>query len=834
MKRTLCLILLLITFPAVRATEPPDLMNYQGVLRDAADNPLNGDYDMVFRFWGAETGGHEVIIDRHTTLDSAPVTVSDGMFAVELGAGLVLDGAGPDDYTSMHKLFKNYSTVWLEIEVGGEVLSPRVRVRSAAYAFNAMHLGGRIHNQYLNDSSNAQTKTGELIVDTSSLTDSISITGSGSEAGGYFADSTDGSYAYLGYNAHGIFARGQQIGGEFQSENGSGSATLANTDTGVEGYGSLRGGYFEDTDGSGRAYVGSGDYGIWAYGSTGGGYFSNTLTGATANLASGGNGLTATGPTQGGYFSDSDGSGYARAGYGETGIEARGNLSGGHFRALDDSGYAFVGHVDSGITAYGNNNGGYFKDVDNSGYVYAGAGDFGVSGHGNNTGGYFEDLNSTGHAHVGHGDFGIDARGEYQAFRFGGGGRFLDTFYTGVAYVAHGNQGIYAEGSDAGGVFTDTDSGNFGRVGFSTYKIWGTGSVSFVQNHPEDESKVIVYHAPEASEVAVYTRGSARLDNGVAHVALDETFQWTANPDLGLTAHLTPRGPGADLHVLSISTTELMVAGSQNIEFDYMVWGLRIGFEESAPVQEKHQEARIPSMDDHRDLYAVDGSLRGFNALERFQDMEGELRGADRASLDLSRSDDLVARIGEYDPELHGDLEDRRDDNGIDGTGPPSVPVDGAQDHPTVESTAAPSAQLRPAGVPMDTEIEDPAPDTATWLAVAEPVEPGDVLVLDPQEPGLLRRAASLADPNVVGIAAGPSRKTAEGGLEAPMADGRYATVRVDAGYGPILPGDLLVASPTPGHGMRAIDLQLGVVLGKAIDGLESGTGTIRVLITLR
>ena len=38
------------------------------------------------------------------------------------------------------------------------------------------------------------------------------------------------------------------------------------------------------------------------------------------------------------------------------------------------------------------------------------------------------------------------------------------------------------------------------------------------------------------------TRGSARLTNGEAHVVLGGTFALVANPDLGLTAHLTPRG----------------------------------------------------------------------------------------------------------------------------------------------------------------------------------------------------------------------------------------------------------------------------------------------------
>src|SRR5262245_40634424 len=36
--------------------EPPDLMNYQGVLRNAAGHPLSGNYEMIFRFVNAASG----------------------------------------------------------------------------------------------------------------------------------------------------------------------------------------------------------------------------------------------------------------------------------------------------------------------------------------------------------------------------------------------------------------------------------------------------------------------------------------------------------------------------------------------------------------------------------------------------------------------------------------------------------------------------------------------------------------------------------------------------------------------------------------------------------
>ena len=75
---------------------------------------------------------------------------------------------------------------------------------------------------------------------------------------------------------------------------------------------------------------------------------------------------------------------------------------------------------------------------------------------------------------------------------------------------------------------------------------------------------------------------------------------------------------------------------------------------------------------------------------------------------------------------------------------------------------------------------------------------------------------------------------TAAGDLEALLAESRYTTVRVDAGYGAILPGDTLVASPTPGHAMRELDPGASFVLGKTLEGLESGQGQVRVLLTLR
>ena len=59
-------------------------------------------------------------------------------------------------------------------------------------------------------------------------------------------------------------------------------------------------------------------------------------------------------------------------------------------------------------------------------------------------------------------------------------------------------------------------------------------------------------------------------------------------------------------------------------------------------------------------------------------------------------------------------------------------------------------------------------------------------------------------------------------------------TCNVDAAYGAVWPGDLLVTSPTPGHAMRADTPLPGTTLGKALESLEEGVGTIKVLVMLR
>ncbi|MEO8286046.1 MAG: S-layer homology domain-containing protein [Chloroflexota bacterium] len=74
------------------------------------------------------------------------------------------------------------------------------------------------------------------------------------------------------------------------------------------------------------------------------------------------------------------------------------------------------------------------------------------------------------------------------------------------------------------------------------------------------------------------------------------------------------------------------------------------------------------------------------------------------------------------------------------------------------------------------------------------------------------------------------------GGYATVVTLGSYKGVKVDASFGPIHAGDLLVASTHAGYAMKATDRSLtsGATIGKALADFETGTGVIPVMVTLK
>ena len=123
--------------------------------------------------------------------------------------------------------------------------------------------------------------------------------------------------------------------------------------------------------------------------------------------------------------------------------------------------------------------------------------------------------------------------------------------------------------------------------------------------------------------------------------------------------------------------------------------------------------------------------------------------------------------------------------------------------------------------------------------------EPGTVVVIDAAHPGDLAVSERPYDTRVAGVISGANGLTPGMVMQsdAEHAHGEHAVAltgrvwcKVDASFGAVHPGDLLVSSPTPGYAMRATDVsrRAGAVLGKAMTSLEAGQGLVLLLVSLQ
>ncbi|MBN2146757.1 MAG: hypothetical protein JW726_05180, partial [Anaerolineales bacterium] len=138
-----------------------------------------------------------------------------------------------------------------------------------------------------------------------------------------------------------------------------------------------------------------------------------------------------------------------------------------------------------------------------------------------------------------------------------------------------------------------------------------------------------------------------------------------------------------------------------------------------------------------------------------------------------------------------------------------------------------------------------PANDFAVMMAVEgmrSKYEPGDVLVVRGDQGQAAGLSATAYSPTVIGVYSAapgflggqPVTEQREDSNTIPVAIMGIVSVKVSAENGPIRPGDLLVTSATPGYAMLGDDPAAGTILGKALGTLESGTGTILVLLMLQ
>lgn len=104
---------------------PNKQLGFQGRLLDANGNPLNGQYDMVFRLWKSATSTDSD--DLEYTFTQNDVQVTNGLFDLPIGTSGITPNEGIDPAIFTQALY-------LEIEIEGEVLSPRQKLNGAPYA----------------------------------------------------------------------------------------------------------------------------------------------------------------------------------------------------------------------------------------------------------------------------------------------------------------------------------------------------------------------------------------------------------------------------------------------------------------------------------------------------------------------------------------------------------------------------------------------------------------------------------------------------------------------------------------------------------------------------
>jgi hypothetical protein len=146
---------------------------------------------------------------------------------------------------------------------------------------------------------------------------------------------------------------------------------------------------------------------------------------------------------------------------------------------------------------------------------------------------------------------------------------------------------------------------NAGALASQAYGVYSggntgaSGTKQFVEPHPTDPTKVIRYISLEGPEAGTYFRGRGKFDRGTARIVVPEDFRMVTD-DEGLTVQITPIGGMATVGVIRADLNEIVVQSSRNLEFYYLVNGVRRTFKNLTPIEEgtefvpRHATSRMP------------------------------------------------------------------------------------------------------------------------------------------------------------------------------------------------------------------------------------------------
>jgi hypothetical protein len=560
--------------PGIAQEAVPMLINFEGELRSpATGEPVpDGAYTMLFRIHDVEFGGTPLWEEVYSTVYDNAIEVREGIVSVLLGSG---EGDPLDP-----SLF-NGADRWLEIRVEAETLEPRQRITSVAYSMvseNSRLLDGREASEFADA---AHMHVGQYI----SATGPQSM--SGSSDGAMLSVSNDGSGSGL-YGWHAAIS-GTAPGIQGVSASTSGSAAgvvgeISSTSPGGfsagvrginNGTGPLGIGVWGSQEGSGWGVHGTSVNGTGVYGRADGGLGTGVLGShaATTGTAPGIHGVSASTSSDaagvvGEITSAYSGSAGVRGINNETGQWGKGSgVYGSHF---------------------GSGNGVYGTSVDGTGVVGVHTATTGIA-----PGVHGTSASTSDRANGVFGEITSTSPGAYSA-----GVRGINRGTGGLGIGVYGSHsgsgwGVYGYSEDGRSVYGES-GGAYAGYFWGRVHVRGdltASSKSFIQPHPTDPGKQIVYVCLEGGENGVYVRGSGQLENGRAEIELPEHFALVAAEE-GLTAQITPRDGNAlgYLYVEEVLPDHVVVAESQggtsDARFDYVVMGVRRGFEEHQVIRE--------------------------------------------------------------------------------------------------------------------------------------------------------------------------------------------------------------------------------------------------------
>ncbi|MGE3852764.1 MAG: hypothetical protein AB7K09_13560 [Planctomycetota bacterium] len=164
---------LLLPAPVAKGGSTPEVVLLQGEMRDSDGAPVNlSNVTVVVKYYDGSGGGATLLLTE--TLSNQDVT--DGAYSISMGSGSFTSGTR----STFVEMLQNEDDVYFTINVDGDgESSPPVRLHAVPYAIEAEYLDGKNGNEYLDTSSTAQTKSGDLTITGQMFIDDGSVSAPG-------------------------------------------------------------------------------------------------------------------------------------------------------------------------------------------------------------------------------------------------------------------------------------------------------------------------------------------------------------------------------------------------------------------------------------------------------------------------------------------------------------------------------------------------------------------------------------------------------------------------------------------------------------------------------